>query len=143
MQRMATLLQADTLFVQVHQRQFFTNLGYPSVDWRTLGFWLMAAIFVVGAAVTLGLLVHERPPRREASLVAWNRFCAKLAAAGLGRAPHEGPLDFLARVRAARPAVAPAAEEITRRYVEARYGAGATRQELRDLSRLVREFRAA
>ena len=125
------------------QRQFFTSLGYPSVDWRTLGFWLMAAIFVVGAAVTLGLLVHERPPRREASLVAWNRFCAKLAAAGLGRAPHEGPIDFLARVRAARPAVAPAAEEITRRYVEARYGAGATRQELRDLSRLVREFRAA
>jgi transglutaminase-like putative cysteine protease len=125
------------------QRQFFTNLGYPAVDWRTLGFWLMVSVFVVGAAVMIGLLVHERPPRREASLVAWNRFCAKLATAGLGRAPHEGPIDYLARVRVARPSVAPAAEEITRRYVAARYGAGASREDLRDLARLVREFRAA
>jgi len=125
------------------QRQFFTSLGYPSVDWRTLGFWLMTAIIAIGAAVTIGLLVHDRPPRREASLVAWDRFCAKLAAAGLARAPHEGPIDYLLRVRASLPTAASAAEEITRRYVEARYGAGASRQELRDLARLVREFRAA
>ena len=125
------------------QRQFFANLGYPSVDWRTLGFWLLAAVILVGVAVTIGLLVHERPPRREASLVAWNRFCAKLAAAGLARAPHEGPLDYLQRVRALRPAVAPAAEEITRRYIRARYGEGASRDELRALARLVREFRPA
>jgi protein-glutamine gamma-glutamyltransferase len=50
------------------QRQFFSNLGYPSVDWRTLGFWLMAAILAVGSAVALGLLVQYRAPRREAAL---------------------------------------------------------------------------
>jgi transglutaminase-like putative cysteine protease len=125
------------------QREFFTNLGYPSVDWRTLGFWLMAAVIVAGLAVTVGLLVHERPQRREASLVAWNRFCAKLASAGLARAPTEGPLDYLARVSTTRPALAGAAEEITRRYIEARYGPGASREDLRALSRLVREFRVA
>lgn len=125
------------------QRSFFSSLGQPSVDWQTLGFWLMAAIFVVGGAVTIGLLVHDRPPRREPSLVAWDRFCTKLASAGLSRAPHEGPLDFLERVRNSRPAIAPAAEEITRRYVEARYGGGASREELRDLARLVRDFRPA
>jgi transglutaminase-like putative cysteine protease len=125
------------------QREFFTNLGYPSVDWRTLGFWLMAAVIVAGLAVTVGLLVHERPQRREASLVAWNRFCAKLASAGIARAPHEGPLDYLARVSATRPALAGAAEEITRRYIEARYGPGASREELRALSRLVRDLRVA
>ncbi len=125
------------------QRQFFSSLGYPSVDWRTLGFWIMAAIIVGGGAVTIGLLLHDRPPRREASLVAWDRFCAKLAAAGLARAPHEGPIDYLLRVRASLPAAATAAEEITRRYVEARYDMGASRKELRDLERLVREFRAA
>jgi transglutaminase-like putative cysteine protease len=125
------------------QREFFTNLGYPSVDWRTLGFWLMAAVIVAGLAVTVGLLVHERPQRREASLVAWNRFCAKLASAGIARAPHEGPLDYLARVSATRPALAGAAEEITRRYIDARYGPGASREELRALSRLVRDLRVA
>lgn len=125
------------------QRQFFGQLGFQSVDWRTLGFWLLIATFVVGGAVTLGLLVRDRPPRREASLVAWNRFCAKLAAAGLARAPHEGPVDFLARVRAERPALAAQAQEIVARYIEARYGGGATREGLRELQRRVREFRPA
>jgi hypothetical protein len=89
------------------QRQFFSQMGFAGIDWRTLGFWLVIITFAVGTAITLGLLVRDRPPRREASLVAWNRFCAKLAVAGLARAPHEGPLDFLARVRQVRPELAP------------------------------------
>jgi transglutaminase-like putative cysteine protease len=122
------------------QRQFFSQLGFPSIDWGTLAMWLMVATLVVAGGITLGMLVRERPPRREPSLIAWNRFCAKLAAAGLPRAAHEGPLDYLERVCRARPPVAREAEEITRRYVEARYGAGATREELRALSRLVADF---
>ena len=122
------------------QRQFFSQLGFPGIDWRALGFWLLVATFVVGSAISVGLLIRDRPRRDEPSLAAWNRFCAKLAAAGLPRAPHEGPLDFLRRVRDARPAWAEAADEITRRYVEARYGAGVSREELRELMRRVREF---
>ncbi len=125
------------------QRQFFSQLGFPSIDWRMLGFWLMVATFAVGGAVTLGLLVRDRPPRREASLVAWNRYCAKLAAIGVPRDPSEGPVDYLARVRAERPRSAVSAAEITRRYVAARYGTGATREELRALRRLVRDFHPA
>jgi transglutaminase-like putative cysteine protease len=125
------------------QRQFFSQLGMPSVDWRVLGFWLLVATFAVGGAVALGLLVRDRPPRREAALVAWNRYCAKLAAAGVPRDPSEGPIDYLTRVRSQRPRSATSAAEITRRYVEARYGRGATREELRALRRLVRDFRPA
>ena len=125
------------------QRQFFSNLGFPSVDWRTLGFWLLIATFLVGGAVTIGLLVRDRPRRIEASLAAWNRFCAKLAAAGVERAPSEGPVDYLERVKTERPRCAESAEDITRRYVKARYGEGATREELRELARRVREFRPA
>ena len=103
----------------------------------------MSLDLVLGAIVSLGLLVRDRPPRREASLAAWNRYCAKLAAAGLARSPHEGPLDYLARVKAARPALATELEEITRRYIEARYGEGASRDDLRELARRVKEFRPA
>jgi hypothetical protein len=125
------------------QRQFFTDLGLRDVDWRTLAFWLMVAILVVGAAVTLGLLLRERQPRVDPSLAAWNRFCAKLALAGVKRAPHEGPLDFLARVKAQRPEWSREAEEITRLYIDARYGSGASRDQLKDLAARVRDFRPA
>jgi protein-glutamine gamma-glutamyltransferase len=124
------------------QRQFFQQLGVQSVDWRTLGFWLLIATFLVGAVLAAGMMLRERPARREASVAAWNRFCGKLALAGLARAPHEGPRDFLERVKAARPELAPMVEEIIGRYVEARYGAGASKDELRTLARLVRDFRA-
>lgn len=125
------------------QRAFFNQLGITNVDWRTLGFWLLVATFLVGGVVTLGLLVRDRPPRREASLVAWNRLCAKLAEAGIARAPHEGPMDFLARVKQVRPQLAADLEEITQRYVQARYGTGASHEELHELARRVKDFRAA
>lgn len=125
------------------QRRFFADLGYAHIDWRTLGFWLLIATFVLGGAVSLGLLLRARPRRRDAALVAWERYCAKLASTGLARAPHEGPLDYLARVKAARPQCAPAAEAITARYVAARYGEGASREELRELASRVRDFRPA
>ncbi|HET7404313.1 MAG TPA: DUF3488 and DUF4129 domain-containing transglutaminase family protein [Usitatibacter sp.] len=122
------------------QRQFFSRLGMPDVDWRTLAFWLLVATAAVGGAVTLGLLVRDRPPRTDPSLAAWNRFCRKLARAGLERRAQEGPLDYLARVSAERPAIAPQAADITRRYIAARYGSGATKEELRQLARLARAF---
>ena len=124
------------------QRSFFSSLGFRDIDWRTLGFWLMVATFVVGGAVSLGLLVRDRPRPIEPALAAWNRFCAKLAAAGVARAPHEGPLDFLARVKSIRPQCAAPAEDITRRYVEARYAGGVSRLAIRELHRRVREFHA-
>ncbi|MGZ5096805.1 MAG: transglutaminase TgpA family protein [Usitatibacter sp.] len=125
------------------QRQFFSQLGMPGVDWRTLGIWLMVSTFLVGGLLSIALIFRERPRRREASAAAWDRFCRKLAAAGLARAPHEGPLDFLRRVKAARPQLAADVEAITERYVEARYGNGASKEELRTLARMVRDFHAA
>jgi protein-glutamine gamma-glutamyltransferase len=123
------------------QRDFFSQLGIGSFDWRMLGLWMMLATFVIGGLVSIGLLVRDRPPRREAAVLAWSRFCGKLATAGLERAPHEGPMDFLARVRATRPALAADVEEIVELYVDARYGAGVTREGQRKLAKLVREFR--
>lgn len=125
------------------QRQFFSGLGLGNVDWWTLAAWLVGVTLALGAAVSVGMLVRDRPPRREASLVAWNRLCDKLAAAGLPRAPHEGPLDYLARVRQAKPEWAGRVEKITRLYIDARYGAGVSPKDQRELSRLVRDFLTA
>jgi hypothetical protein len=125
------------------QRQFLGLLGIDVVDWKSLATWLVLASLAVGAAVGLGLVLRDLPGRRNAVVVAWGRYGAKLAAAGIARAPHEGPADFLARVETARPDLAAQAREITRRFIAARYGAGATRDEARELARLVRAFRPA
>lgn len=125
------------------QRQFLASLGLQIADWKSLALWLTVATLVVGALVGLGLVLRDLRVRRDPAVVAWERFCAKLAAAGIARAPYEGPVDFLARVEALRPAVARDAREITGRYVEARYGAGLTKRESRALLASVRHFRPA
>jgi transglutaminase-like putative cysteine protease len=125
------------------QRQFLSQFGLSALDWRQLALWLIGGTLCAGGIVALWLLFRDLPRREEPALAAWRRYCTKLAAVGLARSPHEGPLDYLARVAAARPGLAAQAEAITSRYVEARYGPGATREELRALARLVRELRTA
>jgi transglutaminase-like putative cysteine protease len=125
------------------QRQFLSGLGLGDVNWRNLAIWLTVATLVVGGLVGLGLVLRDLPMRRDPAVVAWERFCAKLAATGIVRSPHEGPLDFLARVEVVRPAIAATARDIVGRYVEARYGGGLTKPELRELLARVRGFRPA
>jgi len=125
------------------QRQFLNQFGLNALDWRSLAVWLTVAAFVVGGLVGLGLVLRDLPGRRDPAVVAWERFCAKLAARGLGRAPHEGPVDFLRRVESARPDLAAEARAITAAYVEARYGEGLSRQQSRELLARVRAFRPA
>ena len=65
------------------QRQFLSKLGLELDDWKKLALWLIAATIAVGGLVGLGLVLRDLPSRREPSVVAWDRFCRKLAAAGL------------------------------------------------------------
>jgi transglutaminase-like putative cysteine protease len=125
------------------QRQFLARLGIDAFDWVNLATWLGALAFVVAGAVSLALVLRDLPGREPPAVRAWRRFGDKLAKAGLARAPHEGPLDYLARIRTARPDLAGEAEAITERYVRARYGEGLSPGEARELARRVRDFRAA
>ena len=89
------------------------------------------------AARHLARVLRARPSAapRSLRLSAWDRYCRKLAAAGLARAPTEGPLDFLERVNAGNARSSPRPPRRSRgRYMSARYGDGATREELRELA---------
>jgi transglutaminase-like putative cysteine protease len=125
------------------QRDFFSRLGMSQVDWRTLALALFVVTLAIAAVISAFLFAREGPPRRDAALRAWQRFCTKLADAGLARAPHEGPIDYRARVVAQRPQWREGVDEITELYVQARYGTGASKDEERRLARLVKTFRAA
>ena len=123
------------------QKTFLARLGID-VDWRSLGLWLVGLTLVVGGAVSGWLVLRDLPRHRDPAQLAWLRFCAKLARTGITRRPSEGPLDFLARVRASSPQLAEQAARITHRYVDLRYGPGRDPHATRELSRQVRQFPA-
>jgi protein-glutamine gamma-glutamyltransferase len=103
------------------QLALLARLGMPGADWRTLVVAL--AVLVVAAMVALSLWLAWRlrtPPAPEA-LRLYDEFCRRLEAAGIARAPHEGPREFAARIARQRPALAARAGKIIRLYVRLRY----------------------
>jgi hypothetical protein len=72
---------------------------------------------------------------------AWRAFCAKLAARGVERAPHEGPRDYSERAARALPSARRPILRIAALYIGARYGAQAGSAAIGELRRLVRELR--
>ncbi len=127
------------------QRDFLTRLGMSEANWREL---TSAMLLAVAAAVLLLLAWSlKRLVRPDPVQKAWLAFCGKLAAAGIARAPHEGPRDFTERAAGARPVQAGEIRGIGERYLALRYGAApdpaASRPDIEALQRAVRAFRTA
>ncbi len=105
------------------------------------------SVLVVTLCVVFGLpllflwLWLRRTPRHpDPAVRAWQRFCRKLARAGVPRLAHEPPATFTARAAQALPAAAPCILHIGGLYVRHRYaGDDSVSQELK---RSIRAFHA-
>ncbi len=121
------------------QLALLRELGFERPALRQLG-WLLAGglgLYLLLIAVRFG----RAPPAARADTLAraYRRLCARLARAGLARAPHEGPLDYAARLRRERPELAARVVPAIERYAIARFAAGGAVQ---DTSGIARELRA-
>ena len=131
-------------FNQERQRYALeTLLGVRDMDWRQLAIWLIVGVFSTGGMVGALLLLKVYRTRKEPVVAAYDRFCAKLARAGVTRAPHEGPLDFQSRLARERPAIAAAARPVVEAYIALRYAPPGGRPDLDAFVMMVRRFRIA
>ncbi len=121
------------------QREFMSRIGIHDADWRSLTASLFTALGVMTALLLLWSL--RRVARPDPVQRAWRAFCAKLAAGGVERAPHEGPRDFAGRAARALPRARRAILQIAALYIGLRYGPHASARRTKQLRRLVREFR--
>lgn len=95
------------------------------------------------AALLLVLYAWAGWQRRTADPLqrAWERFCDRMAGAGLGRAPWEGPLAYGERLAQALPEQAHALRAVCADYARLRYGAPDTHHGLRALEQQMKEIR--
>jgi len=121
------------------QRDLMAWIGMRDADWLDLASTMLASlggIVLVLLAWMLGRLSRPDPVQ-----AAWRRFCAKLGARGVERAPHEGPRDYAERAARRLPDAADAVRGIAALYIALRYGAGsAAAQQVAELRRRVREL---
>ncbi len=123
------------------QREMMSLFGMREADWRSLAALLFAAMGVVMLSLLLWSLRQWARPDPVQS--AWQRFCHKLAARGLARAPHEGPHDYADRAARSVPAANAAIRQIGELYIALRYGREAGATQIAELQRLVRELKLA
>lgn len=122
------------------QTRFLEQLGLTEWSVPVMVLILMQLVLLYA----LIQLRRRRPPRpRDIIKRHYERYCRKLARAGIVRDAAEGPVALGDRARTRRPELAPAIDAITRRYVALRYGRADNRTERRAFARAVRAFRPA
>jgi protein-glutamine gamma-glutamyltransferase len=121
------------------QRALLFRAGLDAATWLTLATFLIVATGVVTLLLVLFTLCNRRH-NSDPALAAYRAFCAKTARAGLARQPDEGPIDYAARLAAARPDAAEAVRTITQAYVAIRYNKSFNIKYLLELQQNVRQF---
>ncbi|MCC6212069.1 MAG: DUF3488 domain-containing transglutaminase family protein [Burkholderiales bacterium] len=120
------------------QRELMSWFGMRDAGWLELASTLLAVLggFMLALAAWM-LLRLARPDPVQA---AWSRFCRKLGAQGVPRAPHEGPRDYAERAARDLPWARDPIERIAALYIALRYGGSRSSESVMRLRRMVREL---
>jgi protein-glutamine gamma-glutamyltransferase len=108
-------------FDQDSQRKLLQMLHVPEPDGQKLVILLATAMGLVLGWLTWQVRRELNALPKDLAVRAYARLCAKLAAAGLPRMPHEGPEDYAARLAARRPDLKDSVTSLCRQYSQLRY----------------------
>ncbi len=123
------------------QLKLLRGLGFERPALRQLG-WLVAgglAAWLLVIALRFGRA--PRAARGDALARGYRSLCARLAAAGIARAPQEGPLAYAARLARERPDLAARVLPVLERYALVRFGPRASDAQTRAVARELRSLR--
>jgi len=102
------------------QQDMMAKLGVEEGGWLTMVLILGFTLAVLAAAASIFLARRNRVS--DPVLAAYHRFCLKAGAAGTGRMPWEGPLDFLHRLTRRFPGRAREIRALLADFIALRYG---------------------
>lgn len=124
------------------QQSLLARIGLDGLGWGGLAALLFGTLggvlVLIGVLLIRGGVLAPDPVQR-----CYLRFCRKLAGTGLVRGRAEGPAAFARRVARDRPDLAGAVWNLTRLYINARYGPAPNADATRKMCRATREFQPA
>jgi protein-glutamine gamma-glutamyltransferase len=128
-------------FDQDSQRKLLEFLKIPEPDGQKLVMVLAGAMALALAWLTWQVRRELAPPSKDETARAYARLCAKLAAAGIPRIPHEGAEAYALRVTRLRPDLGGIVTNLCRQYSFLRYAPPSARVTLGQFQAAVRTFR--
>ncbi len=128
-------------FDQDSQRKLLEMLKIPEPDGQKLVMVLAAAMALALAWLTWQVRRELAPQPKDMTARAYARLCAKLAAAGIPRLPHEGAEAYALRVARLRPDLGAIVAALCRQYSYLRYAAPSPSVTSGQFQAAVRAFR--
>jgi transglutaminase-like putative cysteine protease len=116
-------------------------LQVPEPDGQKLALALALCLVAGMFWLTWQVRRDARVRPRDAVVRAFERLCGRLAAIGIERRPHEGALDFAARVSRLRPDLGTSITALCREYSALRYGPARAQRDPAGFAAAVRRFR--
>ncbi len=126
------------------QKKLLSRFGLDIDSWKgmlkTVGAMLGSMLLLAGVVY---LFLRRSGAARQQDRVRrlYDRFCRKLANAGVVRRPDQGPEDFALQAAQLRPDLADEIWDISRRYAALRYGKAAREGGVKELDERVRRFK--
>jgi transglutaminase-like putative cysteine protease len=102
------------------QKRFMQKIGFDSVDWKGLTFYLFVLLGIIVAAITTYIFM-KTPVSSEPAKKYYDIFCKKMARVGMIKMAYEGPVDFAKRISEARSDLENETQKITNLYILVRY----------------------
>ncbi|MGR8998014.1 MAG: transglutaminase TgpA family protein [Gammaproteobacteria bacterium] len=121
-----------------NQSRFLSSLGISNI--KLMIYWMIVIIALM-TAILSWILLHQKQKNTDQALRTYNRFCKKLAKAGLLRGAGEGAKDFADRVKIKLPGHMRDIDQITEVFIKLRYGKNATLDDLKLLIKRVKLFK--
>jgi hypothetical protein len=128
-------------FDQDSQRRLLELLNIPEPDGQKLVLVLAVGMVLVFVWLTWQVRRELAPRSKDVTARAYARLCAKLAAIGIARLPHEGAEGYAIRVARLRPDLAGTVLALCRQYSFLRYSPPSAAVTLSQFQASVRGFR--
>lgn len=122
------------------QKLFMSRLGLNNPDPVKLAFLLTIALSITLMIIAFISLRNRRYRREDSIQRIYLKLGKRLAKAGYPRRPHEGPIDYLQRIRHRDPGLGEKLEPVLRTYASLRYGPGNTASGALLFKKTVRQF---
>jgi hypothetical protein len=121
------------------QEQMMAGIGLGKWTWQ--GLTMALVVLLSGMLAVLAFRLFRQPLPRDRVVLAYQRFCSKLARRGMVRHAYEGPFAFARRVKDWRPELSVPVDRITHLYGALRYGRQSNAPDVQRLRDAVRLFR--
>lgn len=126
-------------FSPEHQRSLLERLGLENLQETGLAVLMVCTSLLVLGLTVWGVMAPRARPSPLDSV--YERFCRRLAKAGLPRGPAEGPTDYAERVARSRPDLSGPVTRFVDRYIRERYSQSPTTNGVQVLERHLQEIR--